>query len=194
VIISATILLVRRHVRYATALLVVALVVQIADSSHELRSVSQRADGTSINIDVDRDFWQRVPSDYAVITTHPAASLGFDWAQCSYAAVTSGRVGQCGYFSRVQGLEDVNRSQSNELFAGQLEKSAVYWMSIGWLESHREVLLPVYGEALDDVQVVRGIRGLSDGAVLIFSNCRSHDSCGFLGANTQTLGRFLREL
>jgi hypothetical protein len=194
VVIATAILLVRRHVRRATALLVVALVVQIADSSHELRSVSQRANGTSIDIDVDRDFWQRVPSDYVVITTHPAASLGFDWAQCSYAAVTSGRVGQCGYFSRVQGLEDVNRSQSNALFSGQLDSSAVYWMSIGWLESHREALLPVYGETLDDVQVVRGIRGLSDEAVLVFSNCRSHDSCRFLGTNTQTLGRFLREL
>jgi len=194
VIISATILLVRRHVRYATTLFVVALVVQIGDSSHELQSVSQRVDGTSINIGVDREFWQRVPSDYAIIATHPAASLGFDWAQCSYAAVTSGRVGQCGYFSRVQGLEDVNRSQSNALFSGRLENSVVYWISIGWLESHRDALLPVYGETLDDVQVARGVRGLSDGAVLIFPNCRSHNSCEFLGANTQTLGRFLREL
>jgi hypothetical protein len=191
---TCIIALAARRFRTATAMLAVVLVIQVVDYSYEFNAVSKQQDGQSAAIGFDPDFWQRVPSGYTTISAHPAASLGSGWAECAYAAVQTGRSAQCGYFSRVQGLERVNHLQSEALLTGNLDKSTVYWVSTGWLRANREILVNVY--ALSDLKVHVLGAGAVVGSfeVLLFPNCEARDWCSFLGHRRETLGKFLRSL
>jgi hypothetical protein len=189
-----TIVFVARRIRHTSVLLAAVLLFQVVDYGPEFGTVSSERNGRSSSITFDESFWKRVPSAYEKISTHPAASLGLDWAVCAYAAVETQRIGECGYFSRVQGLEGVNRSQSQALFSGNLDAATVYWVSIGWLQENLGALIDVYSAT--DTKVFISHKGgvTSDASVLIFPVCEVHDACSFLGDDRETLGQFLREL
>jgi len=192
VVIMTTVIIVlaSRYLRYATSILGVVALMQVLDYSRELVAVAAQPDGRKIDFRFDEEFWSKVPSRYEVIAAHPAASLGHGWAECAYAAVQTGRVAQCGYFGRVQGLEAVNRINSDAFFTGGLDDRTIYWIPIEWIQSHRTRLSVVYPKSRTDTAVFR-LDSLGDSTVLVFPGC-SLDHCSFLGQSKEFLGQFLR--
>ncbi len=183
---------VARRVRCSAAILALVLLIQVFDYSPQLVTVSTRPDGRDIDIRFSEEFWIQVPSRYNVIATHPAASLGHNWAECAYAAVMTERRGQCGYFGRVQGLESVNQVNSAAFFDGALEDATVYWVSVDWLQTHRDRLALVYPTSRNDTRVHQ-LESLGAASILVFSGCGSK-SCSFLGQSDVSLGSFLSDL
>jgi len=186
--------LVTRTFKRASLALALAFAIQLVDYSHEMFAVSQRPNGYDINIVFEKEFWARIPDEYTSISLHPAASLSEGWAECAFAAVQTGRAAQCGYFARVQGLDQVNRLQSDALFAGNLDPHTVYWVSIGWLQTNKSELIKTYDVERASVQVVSVGAVAANSAVLIFPNCDASSECSFLGDRRTTLGVFLRSL
>ena len=183
-----------RHLRHGLMLLVLVLVVQFFDYRGEFTTMSDRPDGPTIGIEFDQEFWKHIPLSYTKIAVHPAASLGQGWSECAFAAVQTNRIGECGYFGRVQGLESVNRKNADAMFSGELDRNTIYWISVDWLTSNRTQLLETYASAQMEVLVVRELRGLGGNSVLVFEGCGGSESCSLLRGSSQTLGEFLRNL
>lgn len=177
-----------RKLRFGVALIALALAVQILDSANEMTEVTNARDGRAIGIDFDRDFWSRVPSSYTTIASLPAASLGFDWATCAFAAVSTNRTGECGYFSRVQGLEAVNQQRSMEVLGGELDEGVIYMISQQWLDEHRDELSVVLAEQGRDLAAAVNVAGFGVNTIFLFPNCRATESCNFLGPQHRTVG------
>jgi hypothetical protein len=172
----------------------IAFLLQVADYGRELNAVSATPNGDIPAINFDAEFWQRIPADYSKVSVHPAVSLGPGWAECAFAALQTDRVAECGYFSRVQGLENVNRLQSTALLSSELNPHAIYWVSTGWLKTNMAELINTYDAENESVLVVSIGAVAANSSVLIFPNCNSHDECSFLGERRMSLGRFLRNL
>ncbi|MFZ9706791.1 MAG: DUF6311 domain-containing protein [Ilumatobacteraceae bacterium] len=190
----AIIALVASRLRYAKTILVIVLVLQLIDYGSQLKTVRDGRNGDDISVVYDGEFWNRVPSRYVRISVHPAASLGHGWAECAYAAVMTNRVGECGYFGRVQGLEAVNRTNSNAFFVGELNSSTIYWVPVDWIQAHRSLLSTVFTESRTDSVVVRELRALGGNSILVVPDCDESEKCRFLGSSVQTFGKFLQEL
>jgi hypothetical protein len=181
-----------RRFRFAKLVLMFALLLQVTDYSREIIATSTQPNGPDIAIIYDELLWNSVPASYNKIAAHPAESYGPEWAECAYAAVSALRKGQCGYFSRVQDLKNVNQMQSDALFSGNLDSSTIYWVSAEWLKSHRHRLLAVYRSEDKRVFVSQGNIPKFPAGQIIFANCEVSSQCSFLGVNRQTLGQFLR--
>ncbi|NDC49400.1 MAG: hypothetical protein EBZ61_10055 [Micrococcales bacterium] len=183
-----------RFVRYGSTMLLVAVALQIGDYAKEMRDVSERSDGKLVGIEISESFWQSVPSRYTTIAMHPAINGGQGWTECAYAASRSNREGHCGYFSRVQGLEEVNLRQSEALSTGQLNTSTVYWVSTSWLKQHKSQLSLVDPRKLESVQVVTELKELSNVAVILIPNCGSSVDCSMFGESSESLGTYLTRI
>jgi len=193
VLVVLTLLVLTMRTRRSALLLIAALCVQVVDSGHELGRVAGIKGGEELDIPIDLEFWRSVPTRYTVIATHPAQSLGLGWSECAFAAVSTKRIGKCGYFGRLQGLEGVNEAQSRRFFDGYLELDTVYWVSVDWLKSQRDPLLRVFGEDRS-TRVFGNIGVLSDAMILVFPNCGDSRSCSFLPSTAETLGEYLHEV
>lgn len=193
-VIVALVLIVVRSQYLGRTLLTLGLLLQITDSYSAMSYVRQLPDGPDSVIPFDEQFWAQIPKSYEVLAGHPARNTGLEWTQCMYAAVRTSRVGQCGFFARVQGLENVNRNQSEALLKGELEANTIYWISIEWLRENRASLRTTYPEDRLDVMIVHGPYALSVSEALIVPDCETRSKCRFLGAYTTSLGSYVRNL
>ena len=181
-----------RHLRFATATLVIVLVIQVVDYGREIDLVSGQPNESAIAVQYDESFWEKVPADYEILAAHPAENLGTGWAECALAAAETRRVGQCGYFSRVKDLSPISQQQTEAFLSGDLALTTIYWVSNGWLKANREALTSSYGVEDKQVYALSDERILPSAVVLVFPGCHLHEDCSFLGTERQTLGRFLR--
>jgi hypothetical protein len=188
------IVLAAKRFRFATAAMAVVLLIQVVDYRSELEAVAKLPNDTSIAIEHDVGFWEGVPSSYTKVAAHPAESLGPSWAECAYAAVQTSRIGQCGYFSRVQDLKEVNALQSEALLSGNLDRSTIYWVSVSWLKANQKELLVTYDSLDREVLVARIAATSQNSSLLVVSGCQSRNDCSFLGDDRQALGQLLRGL
>lgn len=183
-----------RHCRMASMLLVTALLLQCFDSGTAMEYVRKLPDGSISAVSFDEGFWASIPKEYEIIASHPAQNTGLEWAECMYAAVRTARIGQCGFFARVQGLENVNRVQSDVLFSGEPEPHTIYWISVEWLRANRTKLQAAYPEERTDVLVVHGSGALAASEALIIPNCGESQRCSLLGKTAVPLGKYVRDL
>lgn len=176
-----------RRFRYAAPAISLALVVQLIDTTPELRSVALAGNGDLVSITYDEAFWGKVPEQYTTIASLPAQSLGFDWVPCTFAAVTTGRSAECGYFSRVQGLDAVNRERSSQVFDGALASDVIYMVSKSWLVENNRELLNSFSKLEVSAIAATDVDGFSQGTVFLFPGCPSRDACDFVGSHYRAL-------
>lgn len=183
IVVTVTIIVLTiRQLRHGVLIVALALIIQIVDSTPQARTIALLEDGNSVTESYDESFWSRVPTTYTAITSLPAQSLGFNWESCAFAAAKTGRTGECGYFSRVQGLEAVNRERSSQVLSGKLENNVIYMVSRGWLESNRRDLDLVFDDPTVNVVAAVGVFGFGSDTVFLFPACASQVSCSFLGS------------
>jgi hypothetical protein len=168
-----------RRFRHASLVISMALVVQLIDSTSEIRSVALAGNGDSVSITYDEAFWSKVPAGYTTLAGLPAESLGDDWRSCALAAINSGRRAECGYFSRVQGLDHVNRLRTSQLLTDTLDPHVIYVVSPSWLEIHRKDLLEALRLRKMGAAAAVGVRGFSSTGFLLFPQC-DDAKCEFL--------------
>jgi len=169
-----------RRLRRGVVIAALALIVQIADSTPQVRTVAELESGYSVEESYDESFWGRVPAWYTTITSLPAESAGFNWEACALAAVKTGRIGECGLFSRAQGLEAVNNERSYQVLSGNLENNVIYMVSRSWLESNRTDLERVFSDPEVNVVAAVGVFGFGPDTVFLFPACTSQVACSFL--------------
>jgi len=175
-----------RRLHYGALFVSVALVLQIFDSTPQIQTVASAEDGNSVSIVYDEAFWSAVPKKYTTIASLPAESLGRDWASCALAAVNSGRRAECGYFSRVQGLEGMSRLRKTQILTGALDPKVIYMISSSWLETEYDLLRTLRDRDLDAVATA-GIGGFSADTIFLFPKCDDERSCNFLDARYRLL-------
>lgn len=182
-----------RRLRYGFAAVSLALVVQVVDSIPELRGVAVTENGTVTTIVYDENFWGQIPETYTKITSLPAQSLGFDWAACALAAVNTGRRAECGYFSRVQGLENVNRLRTTQILSGAPETNVVYMLSRDWLDTHRLELRSLLERRGLEAVAAANVAGFSPNTIFVFPKCVAERICESLRVGFPLSETLLRE-
>ena len=176
-----------RRLRYGVVLVSLALAAQVLDTTPQIRTVARAENGNSVSISYDAVFWGAVPERYGTIASLPAQNLGFDWASCTLAAVNTDRAAECGYFSRVQGLDVVNRERSSQVFAGALAPDVIYMVSRSWLVQNKRELLKSYSRLEISAIAVTDVDGFSSDTVFLFPGCPSRDACDFVGDHYRAL-------
>lgn len=183
--------LVLRRFRYGVIVMSLALAVQIIDSTPEALTVALSENGGSVTSTYDARFWTVVPEKYTSIVSLPAQSHGFDWEACAWAAVSTGRSAECGYFSRVQGLDVINRTRSTQVLTGVLEGNAIYMVSGSWLAENRRELLNVLSRPSVNVVAAKDVFGFRTDTYFLFPECPNAEACAFLGDHYQALDDLL---
>jgi len=176
-----------RRFRYAALVISLALAIQLFDTTPEIRSVALAGNGNTVSITYDDAFWGAVPERYGTIASLPAQNLGFDWASCTLAAVNTDRAAECGYFSRVQGLDAVNRARSSQVFDGALAPDVIYMVSRSWLVENKRELLKSFSKPEISAIAATDVDGFSPDTVFLFPGCPSRDACDFVGDHYRAL-------
>jgi hypothetical protein len=178
----AAVVLVSRFARYATQLLLIALVVQVVDISHELRSVAQRADGKQSIVAYDSDFWESVPTNYTQLSFHYAENIRTGWDECSLAAVRTKRIANCAYLSRAPDFAPINSAQDELLLSGNPDPHVVYWLTFGWIVNHERQLRELYGNGQHGLALFNPNSVSAKEFIMLFPFCDRFADCEFLAS------------
>jgi len=180
-IVISSVVLVCRYFKFATGLLMFALVLQAADVSHEIRSVANRDDGRESIVAYDSDFWQAVPTPYTRFSFHYAENIRTGWDECSLAAVRTKRIANCAYLSRAPDFGPINAAQDELLLSGTPDSDVIYWVTFSWFVNHEKEIRQLYGGRQHGIAVFDPKSVSSKEFVMFFPYCDRYEDCGFLG-------------
>jgi len=185
------VVLISRFSRFAIPILLVAVVVQITDISHEVRSVAQRPDGRESIIAYDADFWEAVPRQYARFSFHYAENIRTGWDECALAAVRTRRIANCAYLSRAPDFAPINAAQDDRLLSGTPNPHVVYWLTFGWFLNHEQQIRELYGDGHHGLATFGQDSVSKREFIMLFPYCHQFDDCKFLGSRKVSVDQAL---
>lgn len=176
-----SVVLVSRYARHATGLLLAALIFQMLDVSHEIRSVANRADGKTSVVTYDAKFWEVIPARYTRFSFHYAENIRTGWDECSLAAVRTRRIANCAYLSRAPNFAPINAAQDERLLSGAPNPHVIYWITFSWFLNHEQEIRRLYGNRDHGIAIFDSESVSSKEFVMLFPYCDRSDDCRFLG-------------
>jgi len=182
---------VSRFSRLAIPVLSVALVVQMVDISHEVRSVAQRPDGRESTTAYDAGFWEEVPRQYTRLSFHYAENIRTGWDECSLAAVRTLRIANCAYLSRAPDFAPINAAQDDRLLSGNPNPHVVYWLTFGWFLNHEQQIRELYGDGQHGLATFGHDSVSKREFIMLFPYCHQFDRCNFLGSRKVSVDQAL---
>lgn len=171
----ALVVLTSRAFKTATVLLLVVVMVQVVDIQGSYGQVSQRSNGSTIDINYEAGFWKNIPLAYTTISHHRAGNYKGEWAECAYAALQSSRKAECAYLARIISLEEINNEREYRLLRGTPPLEIVFWFDHQWVSAHLSRLVELYGNEEHGFMVVPNGNG-----ILFFPECSRFQNCHFL--------------
>lgn len=171
----ALVVLISRVFKTATVVLLTVVLIQLVDISGSYGQVSQRLDGSTININYEAELWENVPLAYSTISHHRAGNYKHEWAECAYAALRSSRTAECAYLARVISLAEVNNYRESLILGGTPPLDIVFWFDHQWVSDHLSQLVELYDNEKHGFMVVPNGNG-----ILFFPECSRFQNCQFL--------------
>lgn len=171
----ALVVLISRVFKTATVLLLTVALIQLVDIQGSFRQVSQRPNGSTININYEANLWKNIPFAYTTISHHRAGNFKGEWAECAYAALRSSRTAECAYLARIISLEEINDDRESLILGGTPPLDIIFWFDYQWVGAHLEQLKNLYDNKNHGFAVVPNGNG-----ILFFPECSRFENCEFL--------------
>jgi hypothetical protein len=171
----ALVVLISRVFKKATVLLLTVVLIQLIDIQGSYGQVSQRLNGSTIDINYEAELWENVPLAYTTISHHRAGNYKGEWAECAYAALRSSRIAECAYLARVISLEEINNDRESLILGGTPPLEIIFWFDHQWVSAHLTQLVDLYDNEEHGFMVVPNGNG-----ILFFPECSRFQNCQFL--------------
>lgn len=171
----ALVVLISRVFKKATVLLLTVALIQLIDIQGSYGQVSQRLNGSTIDINYEAELWENAPLAYTTISHHRAGNYKGEWAECAYAALRSSRTAECAYLARVISLEEINNDRESLILGGTPPLEIIFWFDHQWVSAHLTQLVDLYDNEEHGFMVVPNGNG-----ILFFPECSRFQNCRFL--------------